>query len=83
MTAPTADVTELTAALPAVDRMLTVDEVTVILRKSRTTVYRLMASHGLPYRCVAGGDRRVPAPELQRWLDTQPGPRMTGHLRAV
>lgn len=53
-------------------RMLRVPEVAELLGVDRSTVYRLMATAGLPYRLIAS-KRRVPEPELTEWIAAQPG----------
>ena len=52
-------------------KLLTVEEVTGLLRMSRDTVYRLAGGGQLPGRKI-GRTWRFPADELERWLRERP-----------
>ncbi len=52
-------------------KLLTVEEVTGMLRMCRDTVYRLASEGKLPGRKI-GRTWRFPADELERWLRERP-----------
>ena len=56
--------------------ILTLAEVLVKLKCSRSTVYQLMANANFPRPLKVGRDNRWPAAEVENWLERQAAARV-------